>query len=80
MARDGFVSDGMEPGKNKGWMSGDVKEEGGRDGLEPVVEGEIVDRGWFYLEGAEKTGVVDGAVIHHAGDEGVLRGDIAEAG
>jgi len=45
-----------------------------------VVEGEIVDRGWFYLEGAEKTGVVDGAVINHAGDEGVLRGDIAEAG
>jgi len=32
LARDGFVPDGMEPGKKKkkGWMSGDVKEEGER--------------------------------------------------
>lgn len=49
----------------------------GRNGLEPVVEGEVVDGRGLDLEGTEKAGVGDGAVVDHAGDEGVLGGDIA---
>jgi len=42
-----------------------------------MVQGEVVDGGGLYLEGTEKTGMSDGAVVDHAGNEGVLGGDIA---
>lgn len=73
LARDGFVSNGMKPERNERRL----EEKGGRNGLEPVVEGEVVDGGGLYLEGTEKTGVGDGAVVDHAGDERILGGDIA---